>query len=122
MGITGLGLVASGKRNIQPGYEFDNLYSRRGLIGTNPIIGGEWSDTYDTLNKMAEIVRDTLSDTKKVASKLKGDTLAKTVENVWNHVYKHFQYSKDQPNRLSGFVSTPHRNSTPSCMNAAWNH
>lgn len=95
IGITGLGLVATGRRNILPGNEFDTLYSRNGLVGTNPFIGGEWSNTYDTLDRMAEIVRDTLIDTRKVASKLKGSTLDATLRNVWKHVYNHFQYKKD---------------------------
>ena len=95
LGLTGLGLVASGKRSILPGYEFDNLYDRNGLLGTNPIIGGDLSDTYDTLNHMAEIVRDTLVDTEKVSSQLKGGSLEETLRNDWNHVYRHFQYEKD---------------------------
>jgi len=95
LGLTGLGLVASGKRSILPGYEFDNLYDRNGLLGTNPIIGGDLSDTYDTLNHMAEIVSDTLVDTEKVSSKLKGSSLEETLRNDWNHVYRHFQYEKD---------------------------
>jgi hypothetical protein len=93
-----LGLVASGKRIIRPGYEFDNLYPKNVLVGTDPMIGGAWSDTFDTLNKMAEIVRDTLSDTTKVARKLKGSSTSETVRNIWDHVYKHFQYRKDDPN------------------------
>jgi len=95
LGLTGLGLVASGKRSILPGYEFDNLYDRNGLLGTNPIIGGDLSDTYDTLNHMAEIVRDTLVDTEKISSNLKGSSLEETLRNDWNHVYRHFQYEKD---------------------------
>jgi len=95
IGISGLGLVASGKRNIASGYEYDSLYTRQQLVGTNPIIGGELSDTYDTLNHMADIVLDTLIDTKKVASKLVGNSLEETLRNDWQHVYRHFQYKKD---------------------------
>ncbi|MBS1489704.1 MAG: hypothetical protein JSS93_04190 [Bacteroidetes bacterium] len=95
LGVIGLGLVASGKRNIQSGYEFDKLYDRSSLLGTNPIIGSDHSDTYDTLNRMSEIVLDTLTDTEKVAAKLKGNTLEETLRNDWNHVYRHFQYEKD---------------------------
>lgn len=95
IGITGLGLVASGRRNILPGYEFEKLYAKSELLGNNPIIGGDHSDTYDTLNHMAKIVRDTLNDTKKVAPTLIGRSLEETLRNNWNHVYKHFQYKKD---------------------------
>jgi hypothetical protein len=95
LGIIGLGLVATGKRSILPGYEFDSLYDRSGLLGTNPIIGDDQSDTYDTLNRMVEIVLDTLADTENVAAKLKGRTLEETLRNDWNHVYRHFQYEKD---------------------------
>jgi len=95
IGIVGLGLVASGRRNILSGDNYDHLYSRAELIGTNPIIGGEWCDTYDTLESMGEIVRVSLNDTKKVAPTLKGSTLEATVKNIWNHVYKHFQYRQD---------------------------
>jgi hypothetical protein len=95
VGVTGLGLVASGKRNIRAGYEFEGLYNTRGLVGTNPIIGGELSNTYDTLNHMANIVSSTLVDTEKVAGKLESGSLEQTLRNIWNHVYNHFQYEKD---------------------------
>ncbi|MEK9157699.1 MAG: hypothetical protein AAB638_00765 [Patescibacteria group bacterium] len=93
--LIGLGLVASGRRNIRPGTEYDSLYNKEFLLGTNPIIGGEASDTYDTLNHMAKIVLNTLEDTEKVAPTLQGRTLEETLRNDWNHVYNHFQYAKD---------------------------
>lgn len=95
VGVTGLGLVANGKRNIASGTQFDKLYDRAGLLGTNPIIGNDFSDTYDTLNRMADIVRKTLNDTAKVAPVLQGRNQEETLRNVWNHVYNHFQYEKD---------------------------
>ncbi|MFN7703297.1 MAG: hypothetical protein ACK5OS_01645 [Chryseotalea sp.] len=91
----GLGLVATGRRNIRPGKAYDTLYARHELLGTNPIIGGDHSTTYDTLNHMAHIVRTTLIDTKKVAPTLQGKTLRETLRNCWEHVYNHFQYKID---------------------------
>lgn len=95
VGVTGLGLVASGKRKIASGAEWDSLYNTTGLLGTNPIVGDDHSDTYDTLNHMAKIVTSTLIDTRKVAAKLKGASQEQTLRNIWNHVYNHFQYEKD---------------------------
>jgi len=98
LGIVGLGLVASGKRKIVSGREWEGLYNTSKLLGTNPYLGNDLSDTYDTLNFMAKIVRDTLIDTAKVATKLKGKTLEETLRNDWNHVYNNFQYEKDAIN------------------------
>jgi hypothetical protein len=95
MRAKGLGLVASGRRNIRPGKVYDSLYAKHALLGTNPIIGGDHSTTYDTLNHMAHIVRTTLIDTKKVAPTLQGKTLRETLRNCWEHVYNHFQYKMD---------------------------
>lgn len=91
--FTGLGLVASGKRRISSGTQYDHLYNKSGLLGTNPIVAD--GDTYDTLNQMANIVRSTLKDTERVAPTLAGRTLEDTLRNVWNHVYNHYQYEKD---------------------------
>ena len=91
--VNGLGLVASGKRKIKSGSEFEALYDKSALIGTNPILGD--GDTYDTLNDMAGIIRTTLADTKRVAPALAGSSREQTLRNVWNHVYSHFQYEKD---------------------------
>jgi hypothetical protein len=91
----GLGLIASGRRNIRSGKAYDTLYGRHQLLGTNPIIGGDHSTTYDTLNHMAQIVRSTLIDSKKVAPTLQGKTLRETLQNCWEHVYHHFQYKID---------------------------
>jgi len=90
-----LGLVASGRRNIKSGAEWDRLYDKTGLMGTNPIVAGDQSDTYDTLKEMERIVRATLKDTANVAVKLKGATMAATMRNNWQHVYDHFQYERD---------------------------
>lgn len=96
-----LGLVASGKRNIRSGFEFNHLYpAAHQLERTDPIIDD--SDTYRTLEIMEDYARKYKADTAKITEFLRKGRNINTQRNailkdLWEHVYNHFQYKEDKP-------------------------
>ncbi len=92
----GLGLVASGKRNIRPGTEYEQYFDTSKLNRKDKVV--LYGTNFDTLDKMKDIVRKTLEDTKKISPVLKDGTIEVTCKNIWNFLYKHVQYVKDNPN------------------------
>lgn len=52
-----------------------------------------------TAERMAQIVKETLYQTKKLAPVIKGSSLNKTCENVYNYLYNYHQYKRDAENR-----------------------
>jgi hypothetical protein len=54
------------------------------------------ADVEDTLRLIRRTVPETLWHTEKIARVLKGRTLEETCENIWNFVYNHIQYKKDE--------------------------
>lgn len=92
-----LGLVASAKRSIKSGSQYDSLF-------TSTVEGKEVEllsngDVHDTIRLMKRIVSKTLSQTKALAPKLKGDSREQTCSKIWHFVYNHIQYKKDHPLR-----------------------
>lgn len=92
-----LGLVASSKRSIKSGAQYDALFNIKceGLE-VELLQNG---DVHDTIRLMKRIVRQTLAQTKGIAKELKGSSREETARNVWNFVYHHVQYKKDHPLR-----------------------
>lgn len=88
-----LGLVADHKRRIKSGYEFDKYFPR--ASGSYDIINPNGTVKH-TVNDMEAYVRETLADTAKIAPILKGDTLVKTCQNIWNFIYENIQYKLDK--------------------------
>jgi hypothetical protein len=85
-------MVASGKRNIKPGTQYDKYFAAPQnqdnfltYLGSN----------FDTLSHMRKIVVETLDQTAKIARVLKGKTLEDTARNVFDFVYNHYQYQQD---------------------------
>ncbi|MBN2649332.1 MAG: hypothetical protein JXR50_06290 [Prolixibacteraceae bacterium] len=92
--LNGLGLVASGKRKIKPGNEFDKFFAPPKREDKYLTYAGT---TNDTIGFMADIIKNTLADTKQIASVLKGNDLNSTLRNVFNFIFGHIQYKPDDP-------------------------
>lgn len=92
-----LGLVANGKRSIRSGSQYDKFFTSATQGNEVELVGD--GDVYDTLQLMKKIVDETLSQTKAISRYLKGSTIEETCRNVWNFLYQHVQYKKDNPIR-----------------------
>ena len=90
----GLGLVASGARNIKSGVEYDNLFPTSQLIGTDPSL--KEGDVFDTLKEMEKVVKRTLAQTMKISKLLKSNSNQAISKNIWDFIYNHIQYKKDK--------------------------
>lgn len=92
--LNGLGLVASQKRKIRDGKEFDKYF--KAPLRSDPFLTYAGT-THDTINFMADIIKNTTSDTQEIAKVLKGANLDKTLDNIFNFVFNHVQYKPDDP-------------------------
>lgn len=92
IGSGGFGLVASHRRNIKNGAQYNHLFPAP--AGTDPLLSKSAS-VHDTLDFMADIVQKTTVDTRAISNILKGNTLAETCSRIWNFCYNHIQYKKD---------------------------
>ncbi len=92
--ISGLGLVANGKRQINSGVGFDHLFPTTQLKGTDPILmeGG----VFDTLAQMEKVVKGTLNQTKDISKLLQAGSIPGTAKNIWDFLYNHVQYKRDK--------------------------
>jgi hypothetical protein len=95
-GLGMLGMVASGRRSIRSGNEYNKYFDLSGLRGTDPIVMSDGS-TYDTLAQMERIAQRDKKQTARISQALKGDSLEKTLKNLWNFLYHNVQYKKDSP-------------------------
>lgn len=92
-----LGLVANSKRSIRSGSEY-NKYFLGGVEGKEITLVPNGSVS-DTVEQMKKIVKATLAQTKNIAPVLKGSSRLETARNLWNFLYGHVQYTKDNPLR-----------------------
>jgi hypothetical protein len=92
--IKGLGMVASGKRNIRTGSEYDKYFDRAEFTGKEVQLKAS-GDTFDTIVLMKGMVQKNKHQTAKIARFLKGKTRLESCANIWNWVYNHFQYRQD---------------------------
>jgi hypothetical protein len=80
------------KRQLKNGNEFNYLF---------PTASGEYktirkyADVNDTLQFIPKVVQSTLHHTKQLAQQLQGNTLDATCRNIWEFVYQHIAYKKD---------------------------
>lgn len=87
-----LGLVASYKRKIQSGEQYNHLFpSAKG----SSVIRNPNGSVYETLEYMQDIIKRTLYQTEGIAKLLKGKTLEQTCRNIFNFCYTHIQYKLD---------------------------
>ncbi len=81
------------KRKIKSGLEFEQFFPAANLTNETVKKGASVSDTVKFIPK---VVRETLSQTKKIAEHLQGTSLSETCKNIWQFVYEHIAYAKDE--------------------------
>jgi hypothetical protein len=95
--LTGrLGLTASGPRTIKSGKQYEKYFDTSKLMHTDKVVLE--GTTYDTLDKMASIVHETLDDTKAISEVLQGASVQQTARNIWQFLYDHIDYVQDDTN------------------------
>lgn len=85
-------MEAKAKRKIEDGAEYDALFPQASLRERTVKKG---ATVTDTVNFIPKVVRQTLWQTEKIADKLKGESLYETCRNIWEFVYHHIAYEKD---------------------------
>jgi hypothetical protein len=83
-------------RKIKSGEKQDYLFPVAKLTDTTVKRGATISDTVSFIPK---VVRQTKWQTKKIAKLLKGDSVYTTCRNIWEFVYNHIRYHKDDEGR-----------------------
>ncbi len=86
-------MEATTKRNVKDGTQYDVLFPR----ADNKVITVKRNaDVNNTIEFIEKVVRNTSYQTEKIAEKLKGKTIRETCKNIWNFVYDHITYEKDE--------------------------
>lgn len=78
---------------VKSGKEYDHLFPRAMLT---TITKKEGATVADTIRFIPKVVRDTLFHTEKIAKILKGSNVRETCRNIWDFVYDHIAYKKDE--------------------------
>jgi hypothetical protein len=86
-------MEASKKRNIAGGEAFDALFPKPLFL--DPTIK-KGATVNDTVRFIPKVVRETLFQTNKIAAQLKGKNTYETCRNIWEFVYRHIAYKKDE--------------------------
>jgi hypothetical protein len=81
------------KRHIKSGAAYNYLFPV--ATGKNTTIIRS-ADVNDTVAFIPKVVKQTLSDTEKIAQQLKDVSVRETCKNIWHFVYEHINYRKDQ--------------------------
>jgi hypothetical protein len=79
------------KRQLRTGKEYDKLIPR---VNCKPTALGK-GDTFFTVDQMKEWIEKYSFQTMALAKKLKGKGLKETVDNIYNFLYNHIQYTAD---------------------------
>jgi len=86
-------MEATKKRKIKSGEEYDHLFPKPMFL--DPTIK-KGATVNDTVRFIPQVVRETLSQTSKLAPLLKGNNVYETCKNIWEFVYHHIAYKKDE--------------------------
>ncbi|MDI1355749.1 MAG: hypothetical protein PSX36_12580 [bacterium] len=86
-------MEASKKRKIKSGEEFEQLFPKPKFL--DPTIK-KGATVTDTVRFIPQVVRETLFQTAKLAPLLKGRNVQETCKNIWDFVYTHIDYKKDE--------------------------
>lgn len=78
---------------VKSGKEYDHLFPRAMLT---TITKKEGATIADTLRFIPQVVNQTLFHTGKIAKLLKGVSIHETCKNVWQFIYDHIAYKKDE--------------------------
>ena len=81
------------KRKIKSGEEFEHLFPKPLFL--DPTIK-KGATVNDTVRFIPQVVRETLFQTVKLAPLLKGSNVYETCKNIWEFVYTHIAYKKDE--------------------------
>lgn len=95
MMLNGVGVVANKLRNILPGTEFDLYFPKPER--TDPLLAADGTNDQTLETFIPQVVRQTLTDTAKIALVLKRETIEATVQAIWNFCYTYIQYKQDNP-------------------------
>jgi hypothetical protein len=93
--LNGVGVVATSKRPIKPGFEFENYFPRPGY--GDPILHQNGSNEMTIDKFIPQVVKQYLSDTEKISVVLKQNTLEATLKAIFDFIYTHIQYRQDSP-------------------------
>lgn len=85
--------ITSGKRRIQTGIQYDNLFP---IPDKQDRIIIEDGEVNDTVTLMSKVVWKYLDDTKRLATLLKKDNLEATCRAIWDFIYTNIQYQLDK--------------------------
>src|SRR6478672_2612769 len=78
---------------VRSGREYDHLFPRA-ILAID--IKKESASEDDTLKFIPIVVKDTIQHTQKIAQLLKADTVYQTCQNIWQFIYDHIAYRKDE--------------------------
>lgn len=78
---------------VKSGAEFDHLFPKAMLT---TITKKEGATVADTIRFIPQVVRETLFHTEKIAKVLKRKTVYETCKAIWQFVYDHIAYRKDE--------------------------
>lgn len=78
---------------VKSGIEFDHLFPKAMLT---TITKKEGATVADTIRFIPQVVRETLFHTEKIAKVLKRKTVYETCKAIWQFVYDHIAYKKDE--------------------------
>lgn len=86
-------MEATRKRQIKSGEEFEHLFPKPLFL--DPTIK-KGATVNDTVRFIPQVVQETLFQTSKLAPLLKGRNVYETCKNIWDFVYEHIAYKKDE--------------------------
>lgn len=86
-------MEATKKRHIKSGEEFEHLFPKPLFL--DPLIK-KGATVNDTVRFIPKVVGETLFHTSKIAARLKGKNDYETCRNIWDFVYTHIAYKKDE--------------------------
>lgn len=81
------------QRKIQSGENYNHFFPI--ATGENKTIRRD-AEVSHTLALIPKVVKETLNQTSQLAQHLKGNNLNETCENIWDFVYQHIAYRKDE--------------------------
>lgn len=102
-------------RKIKPATAYINLMPQS--KGLESVIAND-AIPERTVKRMANIVNETLWQTKKLANALRGNTIRESCKNIYDFLYNHIQYKRDEDNReqlREPMASFGHRTSGIDC-------
>ncbi len=82
-------------RHIESGEKYNALFPLSD--GRNTVIK-KGASVNDTVKFIPKVVRETLYQTEKIAKVLKGNSTKESCHNIWDFVYTHIRYEKDEEN------------------------